>query len=230
MGRLIRDDDTSKDILLEPSVESKYTVNATINLQLDKGVSVTKIRKTYSNYEALTRRNRYEDWSEDKVVEQYESNYKAPITNYESANRNNIQELLEENFTITKEASFDQIGNKLYLSPLSFFGWNENPFKEENRTYPIDFVYPNSNTYSINIAIPQGYEVDFLPKSKKFMTGSNSVEAKWIVGNDDKIIRVRFNIDYNKAFVEAKEYVDIKSVFEQIVKFSDEKIVLKKKS
>ena len=62
------------------------------------------------------------------------------------------------------------------------------------------------------------------------MTGSNSVEAKWIVGNDDKIIRVRFNIDYNKAFVEAKEYVDIKSVFEQIVKFSDEKIVLKKKS
>lgn len=229
LGRLIRVDDTSKDLSIEPTIESKYTVNSAIKLNLENGASVSKIRKTYSNYEAFDRRNRYENLSEEKIIDQLESRYKAPIKEYTVANLADITENVEETFTINKDASFDHIGNKLYLSPLSFFGWNENPFKDENRAYPIDFIYPNSNLYGINIEIPEGYEVDFLPKSKKFITGSNSVEARWILSNDDKVVRVRFTLNYNNAYVEAKEYVDIKKIFEEIVKFSDEKIVLKKK-
>lgn len=228
MGRLIRDDGTSKDILIEPKIKSRYGVSANLKVNLTNHSIDGKFRRSFSNYEAFIVRNRYENLSNDKIVDKIEEAYESEIENYNIDNLSNLTENLEESFTTTKEASFDVIGNKIYLKPLHIFGVKQNPFKEDERTYPIDFIYPQTNAYTITYEIPEGYEVDFLPASKKFLTGSNSITTSWIVAKDEKQIKIRFNLDYNIAFIDSKEYNDIKKIFDEIIKFKDERIVLKK--
>lgn len=228
MGRLIRDDGTSKDILIEPKIKSRYGVSANLKVNLTNHSIDGKFRRSFNNYEAFIVRNRYENLSNDKIVKKIEETYESEIENYTVNNLNDLAENVEESFTTTKESSFDVIGNKVYLKPLHIFGVQENPFKEEERNYPIDFIYPQTNAYTVTYEIPEGYEVDFLPASKKFVTGSNSISASWYVIKDEKQIKVKFNLDYNIAFIESKEYYDIKKIFDEVIKFKDERIVLKK--
>lgn len=228
MGRLIREDGTSKDVLIEPKIKSRYGVSANLKVNLTNHSIDGKFRRSFNNYEAFIVRNRYENLSNDKIVEKIEETYESEIENYTVDNLNDLAENVEESFTTTKESSFDVIGNKVYLKPLHIFGVQENPFKDEERNYPIDFIYPQTNAYTITYEIPEGYVVDFLPTSKKFVTGSDSINASWIVTKDEKQIKVRFNLDYNIAFIDSKEYHDIKKIFDEVIKFKDERIVLKK--
>lgn len=227
MGRLVRDNGSSKDILIEPLIKSRYGVTA--NLKIDEQGSMTgTVRKNLNNYEAFVFRSSKKGLSNDKLKADIESKYKVEVEEYTLNNMNSVAENIEEIFKITKEAAYDKIGDKIYLSPMSFFSMKENPFKADSRTYPVDFIYPNDNAYIINYEIPEGYTIDYLPKSKKFSTGSNSVILKTVVNSSDTKIQVKLNLEYTKAFVEAHEYQDIKQVFEEMVKFCDEKIVLKK--
>lgn len=228
MGRLIHDDGTSKDVLIEPKIKSRYGVSASLKVNLTNHSIDGKFRRSFSNYEAFIVRNRYENLSNDKIVEKIEETYESEIENYMINNLNDLAENVEESFTTTKESSFDIIGNKVYLKPLHIFGVQENPFKDDERNYPINFIYPQTNAYTVTYEIPEGYEVDFLPASKKFVTGSDSINASWIVTKDEKQIKVRFNLDYNIAFIDSKEYHDIKKIFDEVIKFKDERIVLKK--
>lgn len=228
MGRLIHDDETSKNVLIEPKIKSRYGVSASLKVNLTNHSIDGKFRRSFSNYEAFIVRNRYENLSNDKIVEKIEETYESEIENYTINNLNDLAENVEESFTTTKESSFDIIGNKVYLKPLHIFGVQENPFKDDERNYPIDFIYPQTNAYTVTYEIPEGYEVDFLPASKKFVTGSDSINASWIVTKDEKQIKVRFNLDYNIAFIDSKEYHDIKKIFDEVIKFKDERIVLKK--
>ena len=228
MGRLIRDDGTSKDILIEPKIKSRYGVSANLKINLANNSIDGKFRRSFSNYEAFIIRNKYENLSTNEIAKKIEETYESEIENYTVNNLNDLAENVEESFTTTKEASFDIIGNKIYLKPLHIFGVQENPFKEEERNYPIDFIYPQTNAYTITYEIPEGYEVDFTPTSKKFLTGSNSIAASWYVTKDEKQIKVKFNLDYNIAFIDSKEYHDIKKIFDEVIKFKDERIVLKK--
>jgi len=228
MGRLIRDDDTSKDILIEPKIKSRQGVSANLKVNVANHSVEGKFRRSFSNYEAFIVRNRYENLSNDKIAEKIEEIYESEIENYTVNNLNDLAENVEESFTTIKESSFDVIGNKIYLRPLHIFGVQENPFKEEERNYPIDFIYPQTNAYTITYEIPEGYEVDFIPTGRKVVTGSNSISASWYVTKDEKQIKVKFNLDYNIAFIDSKEYHDIKKIFDEVIKFKDERIVLKK--
>ena len=68
-----------------------------------------------------------------------------------------------ESYKFLKESQADVIGNKLYFSPLFFLKTSENPFKLEKREFPVDFGYPSSTKYMININLPEGYKVESAP-------------------------------------------------------------------
>lgn len=228
IGRLVKNDGTSKDILLEPQVESKYNVTAYLDVNTEEGSVSGIVRRNYNNYEAYLFRSRYNKMTNDKITEEMQERYGVEI---DSININNMQDAdlnIEEFIKLKKENSFDKIGDKIYISPAFIFAMEENPFKSDTRTYPIDFLYPNKNNYTLTFNIPEGYVVDFVPQNKKIESGTNAVSAKWIINQDAKKVQVKWSLDYNKAYVDSKEYRDIKIVFEELVKFMGEKIVLKK--
>src|SRR5690554_568524 len=229
IGRLVRPDRTSKDVLLEPNIKSRQSVNALLDLNVTEGSIEGDILCSRNNYEAFLYRNRNDQLSTDKIADKYEEHYKAEINSLDVANFYDLNENVVEKMSLKRPHSFDVIGDKIYLTPAFVFKQNENPFKLDQRTYPLDFTYPSDNTYMLIYNIPEGFEVEYVPESKKVTTGTNSVAAQWSVSYDEKQIRVRWNLSQNKAYVNAGEYMDIKAVYEELVKFMDEKIVLKRK-
>lgn len=189
MGRLVRDNGTSKDVLIEPTIKSRYGITANIKLENDGSINGT-VRKNLNNYEAYVFRATNHQDSDEKMIDKIESRFKIEIDNYQLNNRENISENIEESYSFSRESSFDIIGDKIYLSPLSFFSMKENPFKAESRTYPIVFIYPNDNSYTVYYNIPEGYAIDYVPKSKKVSTGSNSVVLKTVINPTEKRIQI----------------------------------------
>lgn len=228
IGRMVRNDGSSKDVLLEPKIESKYNVNAYLDLNPESGIITGTLRRNYNNYEAYFFRNKFKNLNNDKISEKLAEMYKIQVDSLNINNLTDVDANIEEYIKFTRENAFDKIGDKIYITPGFIFSMRENPFKLDKRTYPIDFLYPNKNSYTLTFNIPAGYAVDFVPKARKVQTGSNSVNARWVINQDDKRIQVKWNLDYNTAYADANEYQDIKAVFEELVKFMDEKIVLKK--
>jgi hypothetical protein len=103
---------------------------------------------------------------------------------------------------------------------------NENPLKEESRTYSTDFYYPLKKTFSSEIIIPEGYTAVKIPED---FTMSNSL----FVMNYKAVAEagtVKITADYNmtKAIYPPSEYARIRSYLEEVVKRFNEPVVFQK--
>ena len=120
------------------------------------------------------------------------------------------------------------IGDKIYLEPLLYFGIAENNFNETDRVYPIDFRYPVSKTYTLNIDLPEGYTLEDMPESKNIAIQDGVGSFKFnntVVGNK---LQISLNLDINAGLVNASYYEGFKSLFTEYLKVSQSKIVFSK--
>jgi len=122
----------------------------------------------------------------------------------------------------------DQMGNLLTIPVLLFDALNDNPFKLEERKYPVNFAFPGETTTIISIIIPEGFTVDELPKAcvvslpdnlGKFMFNAS------LSGNNLQLIS-RYSINKDEFYT--NEYPFLKEYFSQIVTKHAEQIILKK--
>jgi transglutaminase-like putative cysteine protease len=118
------------------------------------------------------------------------------------------------------------INNKIYLSPFLDEPMTDNPFKLNGRTYPIDMIYPIKRSYTSAIQIPKGYKVDYVPEDYKIL--NDMFELNYNVKSDENIINIIFNYTFKKSIYQAKDYINLKFYFKDIIKKGNDKIVLVK--
>ncbi|WP_177761088.1 DUF3857 domain-containing protein [Flavobacterium sp. I3-2] len=227
-GRLIEENFNSKEIVLEPKIESKRNVTSYLNFDLQNNTINAKIHDVYSNYEAFVLRNKYKNFTDDKIKEFLQGQYEVEIDTLSISNFNNNNSNVIKYYKLKKENAFDVLADKIYFSPAFIFEISSNIFRQEDRNYPIDFLFPTQNSYSFTYTIPEGYQVESLPENKKMVLKSKVFGVNWNFTHDSKRILFKWNIEFNKAIVDPEEYLNIKKVFEEMVKFMDEKVVLKK--
>ncbi len=118
--------------------------------------------------------------------------------------------------------------NYIYLNPNLFTSLKSNPFLSENRMTDIDFGYMRS--YSINgvYKIPAGYKTDAIPKSVTIIMPDKSVSFKRFVAEQNGIIILRYNINYNKSEYSKDTYPDFHEFFKKMHEMLNEQIILKK--
>ena len=151
------------------------------------------------------------------------------ISDYEIENKDtDLSKPTLETFTFTSANFCEIIGGKMFINPMLFFTQNKNPFVQEKRKMPIYFGYPKQEKYNINIEIPEGYEIESIPKAMKIATEDKvllfTINAL-AEGNKIQIIITR---DINAAVLAADYYEDLKQFFQKIIEKQNEKIVLKK--
>ena len=122
----------------------------------------------------------------------------------------------------------EEIGDKLYISPLLFLAPEENPFKQDSRTYPIDFIYPLYSKYSITIKIPEGYAVESIPENAKVQLNGVDGEFSYIVKSLGNKLQVMVTTNLNKTLILPAEYEQFKQFFQLSFEKQTDKIVLKK--
>ncbi|HMP91984.1 MAG TPA: transglutaminase domain-containing protein [Phnomibacter sp.] len=117
----------------------------------------------------------------------------------------------------------------IYLNPILGEGLKDNPFKSEKRLYPVEMPYALSETLFCNIAIPEGYVVEEIPKSTKVNLFEQDGFFEYIVQNQPDMIALRSRLVINKADFTAEDYESLREFFSYVVKKHSESVVIKKK-
>ena len=226
-GRLIKEGGDSEWINLMPNYISENSIRMNIKFE-----GSTAIGRNYRNYKGLFAKEFREEHAtqeqNNNIKERLETVPDIEITDYEVENKNILGAEIIEKFDFKIPAAADVIGDKIYLKPLLYEGIQENPFKEEKRSYPLYFDFPEVKNYAINIMLPDGYKVVSLPESTILKLGEDDGEFKFIVNSSKNIIRLSSHLLIKKTGYLPEEYDFLKKFYTDIIKKHSEAIVLEK--
>ncbi|PWT72196.1 MAG: hypothetical protein C5B59_16365 [Bacteroidetes bacterium] len=120
-------------------------------------------------------------------------------------------------------------GNVIYFSPMFTESYQENPFKAEDRKFPIEMPYPIDKFYLLNMEIPNGYAIEEIPKSAKVAFNGNDGFFEYLIAHDETNIQLKCHIKFNRANFARDEYNTLRDFFAFVVNKQSEQIVFKKK-
>ena len=228
IGRLIRKDGTSTEVDLMPKTLSREATGMNIVLKND-GSAEGKLRKQFTNHEALGFRKENLATNKDTYLEKLEiNNNNIEISDYVRENELDLSKPIIETYAFKDAKDIEVIDGKIYVSPMLYLVAKENPFKQEVREYPVDFGYPKQEKYNINIDIPEGFVVESMPKPLNIATGENVGAFKYMIVNAGNVIQIVITKDINVSIVQADFYPVLKDFYQQMIDKQNEKIVLKK--
>jgi hypothetical protein len=227
-GRLIKKDGTSFSINLMKKPISYESVALMANINED-GTIEGKIRKQMYNHNAFVFRERHGNLNENTYIENLEKKHNGiEISEYNIKNKKELSEPIIESFTFKHNNVVDLIGSKMYISPLLFYQLDENPFKLENRKYPVDFPYPFRDSYNFNLKVPENYEIEFIPNPITYVMENGNVSFTFKISVVNKNIQISSTFDVNETIIPASEYLSLKTLFKEMINKQAEKIILKR--
>jgi transglutaminase-like putative cysteine protease len=163
--------------------------------------------------------------------DKYFDNLKSNFTVETDISTIHIDSLSRPEFPVTVKAEFKipASGDILYLNPFMISEYKENPFKSEERRYPVLLTYPINDLYILNMEIPDGYTVEELPKSAKVSFNGDEGFFEYLIEKDQNRIQFRSHIKLDEVAFSAEDYNSLRSFFSFIIKKYSEQIVFKKK-
>lgn len=228
-GRLIKNDGTSIEIDLEPSIPSKENFNLMVSI--DSGGKMNgQARILRTDYDAYRFRVENNAKNQENYLEKFETELgDLNISNYRIENqKSNLKDPIIETFSFASNNQSDIIGDKIFVNPLLFFTRTKNPFNQEKRIMPVYFGYKNQEKYNITLEIPNGYTVESLPVPMKIATEDKGIVYLLNFFAEGKKIQINCTKDINNSIFAAEEYQTLKDVFQKVTASQNQKIVLKK--
>ncbi len=228
-GRIIRKDGSSAQIDLSPKKYSSKKVY--LNVKLDEDALATgSCRAMYSELMALNYRNNYNKVNNQDLIGKLEKdNENIEISELKVSNEDDISKALAHTFSFETDNQVEVIGDKMYFSPLLFLTERENPFKLENRTYPVDFGAPFEEKYTISIDIPEGYTVESKPENVGYGLPDRMGSFKFATILKGNKLQVLANTKINAPVISPMYYASLKEFYKKLVDKQLEKVVLSKK-
>jgi hypothetical protein len=227
-GTIVKENSTVDFIPLSSLNVSKETTFLNYKLSAD-GFIEGSTRVKYENLLAINYRNKNSSISEDDIISAIEqSNDEIELVNFRISNlKNNFKPILEM-YTFEKEDGVSIIGDKIYVKPLLFKATTENPFRLENRQFPVDFGTPWEEKISVTIQLPDGYKVASLPEDIAIGITDNIGTFIYKVIDKGTHVQVLCDLKINRGTVAAIYYQEIKELYKQLVHKNSENIVLQK--
>ncbi|MDO7173050.1 DUF3857 domain-containing protein [Mariniflexile sp. AS56] len=227
-GRIISEHGGSELIDLYPNEISKNTVSFMAVLD-NNGNLNGNYRSVKTNHEALLYREKYNNVNKEDFLEKLENKYNGiEISDFKVVNDLDLSKPIIESYKFSKESQADIIGDKLYFSPFFFLKENENPFKLENREFPVDFGYASTTSHRMLIKIPDGYKVESLPEPAVLMMPDNLGVFKFNINNEGASIQLVVDSQVNQPIISALHYQALKEYFSKIIELEAQQIVLTK--
>lgn len=228
IGRLVRKDGSWTQISLMPKKSALETTTMNITLN-ETGDIEGKQRTQFTSHNALSFRNAYASVDEEDYLERLENSIgDIEIEEYSVKNVASIGKPILESYSFSKEAQAEVIGDKLYFSPLLYLATTENPFKTEERIYPVDFGYPWKRKVMMNINIPDGYEIESLPEIATVRLPDNLGAYTFKITKTPTGISIVMLKEINSAVIPSDKYGSLRELYRILVEKEKEKVVLKK--
>jgi hypothetical protein len=102
-----------------------------------------------------------------------------------------------------------------------------NPFKQEERKYPVAFLYPKDFKTTVVITVPDGYQPFSVPKPIRLKLPDDGGMFSMMVRVQGTRITLSYRLQINRTIYSQKEYRLLKTFYQQLIDKSSEPVVFK---
>lgn len=159
-------------------------------------------------------------------IEKKETEDGIAVKGFSFKNINKFSSNVQENLVFNKEAIFND--EHIYLNPMIFPHLTKNQFTSETRKLPIEFSYPQTFKLTCVLDIPEGYQVEELPKSVKINLDKDGCSCTYNIKVIDNKIQLLYVFSLTRILYSKEEYASLRNFWGTIVDKNNEQIVLKK--
>jgi hypothetical protein len=227
-GRVVNDL-TGDWVNLDTKVKFTEAKNYVLNINQDGNFSGF-IKESYNGYGGIYYRESLDQEKSDAdFIKKMQENIKGlSVNGYQISEKNNIYKPLTDSLNVEITDRSEIMGDKILFQPMLFETLETNKYTLEDRKYPVNYNFPISETYIFNYTIPEGYEVESLPKSAMFKLPDNSITVYYDIKNEGNRISIVYARSVNKIIFIPEEYKNLKELYNQVVRKHSESIILKK--
>ena len=216
----------SKQInILFPEVsKTLYSIDA--NLMPDGTVNGRFADRDTKLYSMIANENYQDD--EKEFAKSYQDEYPFPFTNMKHGLQENND--FETSFEFNSDTFVDHIGNKLVFNPLLFlYSQNHSYNQKEPRRAAIEFYSANDRVKKVTVTLPDGYEFENVPTSKKFRTQDNALQYSYVVTQTGNKLTVETTTKIDDAMFPKEYYPAFTQIFDNVTKMEAQVVTAVKK-
>ncbi|WP_299550375.1 DUF3857 domain-containing protein [Seonamhaeicola sp.] len=206
--------------------KSNVVYEAKMQIDEDKNI-VGTIKSRRTGYHAYNHRRSYFR-NKPAYIERLEN--KSPdiiISDFEAIESTTTGPVFKEQYTI--EYPGEETGDNIYLDPFFVKFFTENPFKLQERSYPIDFGYQDSYYYTLKLNLGGKYEVVEKPKPVIASLPDKAGKVFFSSSIFENELSLTLRIDFKKAVYVAEYYPYLKKFMNKIVNIQNNSLVLLKR-
>jgi transglutaminase-like putative cysteine protease len=212
---------------LQSPGRSRFITNT--ELALTESDLKGKVKFELTGYEAQAWRKRYMGKGEAEHLKELQEKYQMEVEKSEFTNLKELQDPFKESHDVVIHDQVTASGDMLYFNPLLTLRVDENPFKSESRSYPVNYGSGFENLVISKFTLPEGYAVEEIPRSKVFALPNNAGKFTYSVSQTGNAIQVVSNLQINRSLFIQDEYLNLREFYNQVVAKHAEQVVLKKK-
>lgn len=200
-----------------------------LNLREDGTITGT-LSLNHIGYQATTARDILEsgdidDFWEWRLAESFDPVY---ITSYQVKGLEDPDDIV----TVTAQVTIPDMAlvseEYLYLQPLLIDRSTDNPFKEKERMYPIDFSYPFTQEYRVGFTLPQGYLIEEAPEDGRLLYRDNEMSFLYRTESAQNIFNIMSQFVVRETSYPREDILLLREMFDEMITRHGQQVVLKK--
>lgn len=224
-ARLMDFENGSEWIAIEPEKSNIFYI---ANLRVDDtGNIVGDIKSRRTGHHALNRRKAYFSNKNGYLEDLENMNDAILVSDFEVSTQNHYDTNFEESYNVTYTSNGSS--SNIYLNPFFVKFFEQNPFRLQERSYPIDFGFEDSYLFSLNLKLNADYEVLETPKDFNLEMPNNTGQLFFSTKNIGDLITLNFRLSFNEAIYPPEYYESLKEFMNHVVNIQTKSLILLKK-
>jgi len=128
-----------------------------------------------------------------------------------------IDQILIEEFDVIVDVSKQTGQNVLLLAPNIIDRISYNPFKAQERTYPVDMGFKSKTLYSVKLTIPDHYEIVEKPQNASLTLPESAAKYRYVTQINGNQLEILQSLTFNKPIFSVDEYFSLKELYSRII-------------
>lgn len=214
---------------------TKAKNNILIDLKFEEDRQKCKVVYSFKGYDAAKYRQAFqeENGKNGFVTNHLVNNIEEQGLELDSFHVENLENLGMKFSVVchfTKEMDEGVGAAFIYVNPWIKKHIEKTPFRDGIRNLPIDFIVPNQENLTVNIQLPEGYELTEIPESSNLVIQGKKAMYKYSVNKTiPGKVQVISQLNIDDPFFNTNEYQAIQEFFSKLEMTQSSQLILKKK-
>ena len=224
-GLLVNKEEEDKWMTIKYSAPSNQEIKINVSMDAQDLIANLNFRFSSTFFKAYEQRKAFGNditKLKESFSEKFDGINSILIENYSNTS-------LPYSFTFKAKQELEQLGEYIIINPFMGLPISKNKLILEERSYPVDLIFPYRNSYEVNVQIPDGYKITKVPDNAQLDNTCISLKSKYVYDTKYNKLSIKALYEFKEAVYQPNQYKELKESINHIIKTMNEKIYLTQK-